>query len=229
VKPAMAFYEPRQPAARTTNRGGLHGILDTPCALTSLYSFTGGRTAISESRPGSGPDGGLCTTTEAAIRAHAGLGFRLCLDITTNGSLITRRVQRNNAFSTGHMALGSDDNFTDTSRRSDSHGLRTIFRVTMNGGWPVAFLDGAFNGAYPNAVSRRSIPLFYGRRAKGNQYLGNGGDGPFPVHQPGRSAGLANAGTRFCKWARNCHHQPVVWRNASITLSLPTVIRPRGC
>ncbi len=155
----------------TTYYGGTSNVgtvfkVSTNGALTSLYSFTGGKDGADPSGGlVEGSDGSLLGTTEYGGADGAGTVFR----ISTNGeytSLYSFTGGIDGGNPEGGLAQGGDGSFYGTTYYGGTSfypGYGTVFRFSTNGALTsLCSFSGGEDGAGPNGLVQGSDGSFYG-------------------------------------------------------------------
>ena len=164
----------------TTEQGGTNGgngtvfKMSTTGALTSLYSFTGGR-------DGGGPlaavvqgtDGNFYGTTEGGGARNVGTVFK----ISANGMLTSLY-----SFSGGNdggnpyagLVQGNDGNFYGTTAYGGTNNAGTVFKISANGMLTSLYsFTGGNDGGNPEAsLVQGTDGNFYGTTEDGGMYVG---------------------------------------------------------
>jgi uncharacterized repeat protein (TIGR03803 family) len=156
----------------TNNLGTVFKITSTG-ALSSLYSFTGGKDGGSPyAGLAQGSDGSFYGTTETGgTNGNNGTVFK----ITSTGaltSLYSFTGGRDGGLPIAGLVQASDGNFYGTTDAGGTNNLGTVFQISTNGALTSLYsFTGGSDGAYPLARLAQG--------SEGNLYGTTGGHGPF--------------------------------------------------
>jgi uncharacterized repeat protein (TIGR03803 family) len=168
----------------TTSGGGTNGghgtvfKISTNGALTSLYSFTGGK-------DGANPYGALVqgsdgnfygTTTSGGTNDVEYGGDGTVFKIGTNGaltSLYSFTWGKDGAFPRAALVQGSDGNFYGTTEYGGTNGLGTVFKISTGGALTSLYsFTGGTDGADPQGgLVQGSDGDLYGTTLRGGNFI----------------------------------------------------------